>query len=417
MNHLERATEVVLEPLGAALEHKPSQFAFVEVQGKGWSEPHPFTISSAPGEDRLRFTMKVLGDWTRKVREELQPGGEVIVRGPYGRFDTSKGGKKQIWLAGGIGLTPFLSAIRAMQPGDDRQIHLVYAAREASDAIFLDELKDRAATLGNVTLVPLFSDEGNFARVDIMKVKLPDPLNSYDYYLCGPPPDGRHPETRPQEGRRRQDPDPHRSLRVPVGPKKRRREMKKLLHFFHEIGTIMYVGGILSHIVIGAIFAHVSPETAVTIYTYKLQSAYILILPGLGLKVVTDLILYFAYGERAWWMRVKLAATAFLTVNAFVFLVPMMPEFARLGRGVGSGRRAEPGVSRPGRQRAACGHVQRHSAAHGNGHGLVPAGVHPRGKGASPGLTGSSVEERAIDQATRVAADGPARVAIAIPAA
>lgn len=108
--------------------------------------------------------------------------------------------------------------------------------------------------------------------------------------------------------------------------------MKKLLHFIQEIGTIMYVGGILSHIVIGAIFAHVSPETAVTIYTYKLQSAYILILPGLGLKVVTDLVLFFAYGERALWMWIKLAATAFLTVNAFVFLVPMMPELLALAR-------------------------------------------------------------------------------------
>lgn len=45
--------------------------------------------------------------------------------------------------------------------------------------------------------------------------------------------------------------------------------MKKLLHFIREIGTIIYVGGILSHIVIGAIFAHVSPETAVMIYTEK----------------------------------------------------------------------------------------------------------------------------------------------------
>jgi len=106
--------------------------------------------------------------------------------------------------------------------------------------------------------------------------------------------------------------------------------MKKLLDFIQEIGTIMYVGGILSHIVIGAIFAHVSPETAVTIYTYKLQSACILILPGLGLKVITDLTLFLVYGERAWWMWVKLAATAFLTVNAFVFLVPMMPDLLAL---------------------------------------------------------------------------------------
>lgn len=188
INHLERATEVILRPLSAPLNHKPGQFAFVEVQGKGWPEPHPFTISSAPEEDSLRFTIKVLGDWTRKVREELQPGTEVLVRGPYGRFDMTGAGKKQIWLAGGIGLTPFLSAVRAMKVGDDRQIHLVYAARDENDAIFLEELRERARLLSNVTLVPLFSDAGNFARVDMMKTKLPDPLNTYDYFLCGPKP-------------------------------------------------------------------------------------------------------------------------------------------------------------------------------------------------------------------------------------
>lgn len=188
VNALERATEVILKPAGQMLDFKPGQFAFVEIEGKGWNEPHPFTISSAPGEGQLRFTMKVLGDWTRKVREELQPGGKVLVRGPYGRFDAEGAGKKQIWLAGGIGLTPFLSKLRAMQPGDPRQIHLVYAAREEQDAIFLEELKTRAAELGNVTLVPLFSDEGNFARVDMMKQKLPDPLNSYEYFMCGPKP-------------------------------------------------------------------------------------------------------------------------------------------------------------------------------------------------------------------------------------
>jgi len=188
VNAMERATELVLKPVDGGFDYKPGQFAFVEVQGKGWNEPHPFTISSAPSENSLRFTIKVLGDWTRQVREELTPGTEVLVRGPYGRFDPAKSGTKQIWLAGGIGLTPFLSSMRAMQPGDPRQIHLVYAAREEKDAIFLDELKARAAELGNVTLVPLFSNEGNFARVDMMQQKLPDPLDTYEYFLCGPKP-------------------------------------------------------------------------------------------------------------------------------------------------------------------------------------------------------------------------------------
>lgn len=189
VNAMERATEVVLKPVGSMLDFKPGQFAFLEIQGKGWSEPHPFTISSAPGEDRLRFTMKVLGDWTRKIREELQPGGKVMVRGPYGRFDASKvSGRKQIWIAGGIGLTPFLSKVRAMDKGDDREVHFVYASRNEEEAIFLDELKARAEDLGNVTLHPLFSDKGEFARVDVAKEKLPEALTNYEYFICGPKP-------------------------------------------------------------------------------------------------------------------------------------------------------------------------------------------------------------------------------------
>lgn len=189
VNPMERATEIVLKPVREMLSFKPGQFAFVEIQGTEWSEPHPFTISSAPGEDRLRFTVKVLGDWTRKVREELQPGGEVIVRGPYGRFDTAKvSNKKQVWIAGGIGLTPFLSKIRAMEAGDDRQIHFFYAARNEEEAIFLDELKSRAAELGNITLYPLFSSVGECARVDIVKERITDSLDVFEYFICGPKP-------------------------------------------------------------------------------------------------------------------------------------------------------------------------------------------------------------------------------------
>ena len=189
VNSLERATEVILKPVGDMLKFKPGQFAFVEIQGKDWAEPHPFTISSAPGEGRLRFTMKVLGDWTRKVREELQPGGEVIVRGPYGRFDASKTEcRKQVWIAGGIGLTPFLSMLRAMEENDDREIHFAYAARNKEEAIFLNELEAIAADRDNITLYPLFSDEGDFARIDVAKQRLPGELTDYEYFICGPKP-------------------------------------------------------------------------------------------------------------------------------------------------------------------------------------------------------------------------------------
>lgn len=106
--------------------------------------------------------------------------------------------------------------------------------------------------------------------------------------------------------------------------------MRKLIDFANEIGGIMYVGGIASHIVIGATVGTPDPETANILYTYKELSAYILILPGLALKVLCDLTLYFVYGVRQYWMKIKLALIAFLTINAFVFLVPMMPELRAL---------------------------------------------------------------------------------------
>lgn len=186
VHQLERATEVVLRPLGAALAHRPGQFAFIELQNKKFHEPHPFTISSAPGEENLRFTMKVLGDWTRDIRESLQPGVEAVIRGPYGRFDCAKAGDKQIWLAGGVGITPFLSTLRAMEPGDSREIILVYAVREKGEALYLEEMQDKAKALGNVRIVVLESNEGQFAKVDVMKTKIQGALGDYEYFLCGP---------------------------------------------------------------------------------------------------------------------------------------------------------------------------------------------------------------------------------------
>jgi hypothetical protein len=107
---------------------------------------------------------------------------------------------------------------------------------------------------------------------------------------------------------------------------------KKLLNFINEIGTIMYVGGILSHIIIGAVLGHESAMTAYHVGIYKEFSAYILILPGLGLKLVADLIEFYQYKQKPNWLKIKLIALAFLSINAFVFLVPMMPELVALAK-------------------------------------------------------------------------------------
>ncbi|WP_321778548.1 hypothetical protein [Sulfurimonas sp.] len=108
--------------------------------------------------------------------------------------------------------------------------------------------------------------------------------------------------------------------------------MKSFMNFLQEIGSIMYVGGILSHIIIGANFGHLDPQTAYTVAMYKEISAYILILPGLGLKIFSDIYLYYSYDVKPNYMKVKFVLITFLSINAFFFLVPMMPELVTLAK-------------------------------------------------------------------------------------
>lgn len=97
------ADNAVLE-VGVRLEtawpgHEAGQFAFVTFDKSEGA--HPFTISSGWGGDgRLTFTIKGIGDYTRKLPELLRVGQAVTIEGPYGRFDFQGNRQRQVWVAG-----------------------------------------------------------------------------------------------------------------------------------------------------------------------------------------------------------------------------------------------------------------------------------------------------------------------------
>ena len=188
VNQLERATEVVLRPNDGMFSFEPGQFAFITIDAAGFREAHPFTISSGAQEDQLRFTMKVLGDYTRRVRDNLTAGAAVAVEGPYGRFNPLRGSEQQVWVAGGIGITPFLSVLRTMEPGHGKIVRLYYCVRSAREALFFGELEARVAELGNVTIARLDSDAGARIDADAIATDLGGALGDWTYYLCGPKP-------------------------------------------------------------------------------------------------------------------------------------------------------------------------------------------------------------------------------------
>jgi predicted ferric reductase len=135
--------EVALRPLGRHLEFVPGQFAMVYLEAKdGWHR-HPFTISSAPHEDVLRVTVKALGDYTSRLRELIEPGMPAVVGGPHGRFSHWKGKERQVWIAGGVGVAPFLSWLRALDGNLPHRVEFFYSAD--GEPPFADEIRAVAA--------------------------------------------------------------------------------------------------------------------------------------------------------------------------------------------------------------------------------------------------------------------------------
>lgn len=154
-----------------------------------FAEYHPFTISSGTKDDNIRFTMKMLGNFTRRVRDHLTSGAEVLVEGPYGRFNPLKeSNRKQVWIAGGIGITPFLSTLRSMNEKHDQKIDLFYCVREETEALYLEEMRDIASQFEGVNLHLMTSDTGGWLTADVIEEAIGEGVTQSSYYFCGPKP-------------------------------------------------------------------------------------------------------------------------------------------------------------------------------------------------------------------------------------
>ena len=183
-------TEVTLRARKSPIKRqRAGQFLFVHFpQDKILRESHPFTISSAPHEDVLRLTIKASGDFTRYLFSHLKPNVDAVIDGAYGMFDYKTGGQKQIWLAGGIGLTPFLSFVRDMDGRLAHDVHFYYTVRHPEEALFVEEIQ--AAAEKNPRLKPhirFSATEGSLTMDHILK-NTNGTVRDYHVYMCGPLP-------------------------------------------------------------------------------------------------------------------------------------------------------------------------------------------------------------------------------------
>ncbi|MCP5215421.1 MAG: ferric reductase-like transmembrane domain-containing protein [Pseudomonadales bacterium] len=164
--------------------HVPGQFAFVISNKREGA--HPYTIASAwnPEEHRMTFITKGLGDWTSRLRDRLKVGTPVSVEGPYGCFDFNDGRSRQIWIGGGIGITPFIARMKhlAHTPGE-QEIDLFHATTDF-DQTAIDKLTADAEA-ANVKLHLFVTPKDSRLTGERIRKLVPE-WRSTGVWFCGP---------------------------------------------------------------------------------------------------------------------------------------------------------------------------------------------------------------------------------------
>lgn len=174
-------------------------FATIE----GMNITRAYSISSSPKdalEGKYELTIKLVegGLMSRYILDNWDVGTEVEVSAPEGHFDYQplRDAKKVICLAGGSGITPFISMANAIADGDeDFEMTLLYGSRNKDVIIFKDELDAVAAKCDKVKVVHVLSDkdadvsgegfEAGYITADLIRNYAPD-NEHYSVFICGP---------------------------------------------------------------------------------------------------------------------------------------------------------------------------------------------------------------------------------------
>jgi ferredoxin-NADP reductase len=185
-NPLKGIFTLEMQSLTGPFRYAPGQFLHIaldtEYDGAGqWPESRCFSMQSSPDEDNIRITYAVKGRFTKMMEQQLKAGSEVWLKLPYGDLFTRQHNKAgTVFIAGGTGITPFLSLFNhaSFKEYSDPHIYLGFRSEELN--IYDRELKSVKP------YVPEISYDNIDGPLDIRGI-FSENGNTHDYFISGPP--------------------------------------------------------------------------------------------------------------------------------------------------------------------------------------------------------------------------------------
>lgn len=170
----------------------PGQFLILQLEDRFAWQSHPFTIASSPTQQDLSITVKAVGDYTSSLRE-TKVFSSASIDIPFGTFSfLNHPAKEYVFVAGGIGITPFMSMLRYIRErGEGIAIVLLWSNKHEKDIVFRAELLEMEQAIPTLKVVHIISRQpdwtGEKGHVDAEKLRAyVKNFNTSRFFVCGP---------------------------------------------------------------------------------------------------------------------------------------------------------------------------------------------------------------------------------------
>lgn len=181
------AVQLVMRPTGTGIQFNAGQFAFLSIHEPGLREPHPFTIASAGGpEQSVQFLIRAVGDYTERLVAQAHPGMHAEVYAPFGRFHRPPGREREVWIAGGVGISPFLAWLKDDSATDLGRVSLILFNTPGREFPIVDDVRALAEQRGVELIALSGSEDMPKFKQRLTEVASESGAEGFAVFFCGP---------------------------------------------------------------------------------------------------------------------------------------------------------------------------------------------------------------------------------------